>query len=175
MNEQWTDEQVGERVSEAYARAAFPREAIAARIESTLETRASEPVASLRWHRRHPVMPALLAAAAAITLFVAGAEYGRRTAPEPVQAAEGEAGTPLAIQESGTRYVADIARFAVLSPGLPRAEREEARQAAVAILYAAILALQEEEDEELLEAAEGLMHSLRRSQQQTASPGVVWF
>jgi hypothetical protein len=71
--------------------------------------------------------------------------------------------------------VADIARFAVLAPGLPRAEREEARQAAVAILYAAILALQEEEDEELLEAAEGLMHSLRRSQQQTASPGVVWF
>lgn len=175
MNEQWTDEQVGERVREAYPRADFPREAIAARIESTLEKRASEPVASPRWARRHPVMPALLAAAAAVTLFIAGAEYGRRTVPEPARPAAVEAGTPLAIQESGTRYVADIARFADLSPELPRAEREEARQAAVAILYAGILALQEEQDEELLEAAEGLMHSLRRSQQQTASPEVVWF
>lgn len=175
-NDRWTDDQIGDGVREAYPRTVFPKAAIAERIAATLGSRSPDHGSRFRRPRRHGLFQALLAAAAAIAVFVGGAEYGRRSlTPSPAPAPDVTPGIPLAIQASGTRYVSDLTRFAQNAPGLSASEREEARQAAVAILYSAVIALQTEADDELLEAAGQLIHSLRRSQRGPATERVFWF
>ena len=48
---------------------------------------------------------------------------------------------PIAIQSEGTEYVAAITRLAELGDSLTPQEREQAREVAVAVLYAAALQL----------------------------------
>ncbi len=110
-------------------------------------------------------------------MFVAGAEYGRRTAA-PVEVLTSDAGvaTPLSIQSAGSEYVARLARFSAEAEQLTATERGEARQVALAILYAATLELlRESEDDELLATAAQLIFSRRQAERDSEHDGALWF
>ncbi|NIQ55568.1 MAG: hypothetical protein GWN71_20055, partial [Gammaproteobacteria bacterium] len=84
--------------------------------------------------------------------------------------------TPLSIQSAGTEYVARLARLSTEAEQLTPAEREEARQVALAILYAATLELLgDSENDEMLEAAAQLIYSRRQAERSPGEDGTLWF
>lgn len=176
MKDDWTDGRIGEQLRDAFSPPEFPEREIRSRIRQTLKSVGSESDTLRDRTRRHPVVRTVLAAAATLMVFLAGSEYGRRTAePTAPEAGGVQEGTPVAIQTSGSRYVANLARFAEHAPALGTAEREEAREAAVAVLYAAVTELLAQEDDELLAITARLMYSLRQSQYGTDTEGVLLF
>jgi hypothetical protein len=119
-----------------------------------------------------------LAAAAAVVVFVAGSEYGRRTAAFGVgiAVAEADLSSPISIQSTGSRYVASLAQFTERASELTVEEREEARQVALAIMYAATAELLlDQENDELLEAVARLVYQKRQSLRNPQHRDAVWF
>lgn len=120
-------------------------------------------------------MHLVLAAAAAVLVFVAGAEYGRRSAAQP-ESVTASLNTPLAIQLAGTEYVARVADFSSDASNLTTSERSEARQVALAILYAAsVELLRESEDDDLLTLVARLIESRRQAERDPQVTGTLWF
>jgi len=172
-----------DRLREAFPPPDFPRVALRERIEETLgstdrsRVRAGRP--RMRARSIHPAVRAALAAAAALMVFVAGSEYGRRTATPTDSgrpAASTPVNTPLLIQASGSRYVADLARFVEEAPRMSPEEREDARDVALSVLFAATTELlRENSDNALLSATGQLMYSLRQASQYPDTDGAIWF
>lgn len=107
------------------------------------------------------------AVAAALLLFIAGAEYGRRsvvsTFGELAAVQQGAMGLPLAIQASGSSYVARLSELGAPSSALTERERELAREVAWATLHGAMVELERQtEGEEGLGAMIRLVESTRR-------------
>lgn len=142
----------------------FPADEVHARIRRTIagggrrsseagRVRRSSRAAEWTGSSRIPRWAA--AVAAALLLFVAGAEYGRRSAVSTVgemaAVREGALGLPLAIQASGSDYVARLAELTIPASALSERDRQLAREVAWATLRGAMveLARQSEGDETL--------------------------
>lgn len=151
------DDELRARLRQEFPSADFPRDRIERGIRSRVGERSSTPLAR-RWTGGW--IRSVLPAAAALVVFIAGAEYGRRTgttgtpvrdavpfetgqaeigAPEPV-----ESSVPLSIQESGSRYVASLARFGGATGELSPEDRRAAREVALTVFYAALMELLDE-------------------------------
>lgn len=180
-NESSNDKHIRQLLQREYRAADFPKHELRSRIEGTLRESGSGgalySVAGTIF--RHPLARTLLTVAAAILIFVAGSEYGRRVATSAAsQSAEehAEISAPLSIQTAGSAYVARLAEFRSRAPELSEARRQEARQVALAILYAATIELLKESDEDdLLAAVAQLIFSRRQSQRYPEPTDVIWF
>lgn len=160
----------GEWLRAHYA-AGFPRDDIEQRIRATIAQGERAPQVRRNGARL------VLAAAAGVVLFVAGAEYGRRTTEPmllavPVRMEEAETtSVPLSIQSTGSRHLASLARFTEEAEKLTPEQRRTAREVALAMLAGAALELlRESENSESLRAAADLIAATQEAQY-TASPG----
>jgi hypothetical protein len=178
MNDDNLDPRIADLLRKEHAPPAFPKDEVKARVAATLRTRRDGRDIDRRWFL-HPVVRTAMAAAAAVLVFVAGSEYGRRTATtngvgNPVP--EADLSAPISIQSTGSQYVASLAQFTEQASGLTSEEREEARQVALAIMYAATAELlQDQENDELLEAVARLFYQKRQSLRNPEHPDAVWF
>ncbi len=151
-----TDDEFESRLTTAlredYTTEAFPESEIERALRDTLAVSARKSVGF-----GHSTVRYLLVAAAAILVFVGGAEYGRHTAylegdPRTI-AGETNRTTvpdlPLAIQTSGSRYVATLAQLTEQAPDLSERQLRIGREVAVMALYAAaaeLLRIDREDD-----------------------------
>ena len=178
MNDDKLDPRIADLLRKEHAPPAFPKDEVKARVAATLRTRRHRRDADQRWFL-HPVVRTALAAAAAVVVFVAGSEYGRRTGAingAGNSVPEAALSAPISIQSAGSRYVASLAQFTEQSPELMPEEREEARQVALAILYAATAELlQDQENDELLKAVTRLLYNKRQALRNPEHPDAVWF
>ncbi len=178
MSDENLDPRIADLLKREHTSPTFPKDEVKARVAATLRTRRDRSDAERRWFI-HPAVRTALAAAAAVVVFVAGSEYGRRTAAingVVNSVPEMTLSTPISIQSTGSRYVASLAQFTEQSPELTPEEREEARQVALAIMYAATAELlQDQENDELLEAVARLFHSKRQSLRNPEHRDAVWF
>jgi hypothetical protein len=166
------DDGLGEQLRAQHA-AGFPRDEIERRIRATIMERAASPAP----RAGRAGVRALLAAAAALALFIAGAEYGRRTADPlmlalPMRMDDFEiASVPLSIQSTGSRHMASLARFTEESELLTPEQRRTAREVALAMLAGAALELlRESGTSESLRAAADLI-AVTQEAQYTPPPG----
>lgn len=163
------DDRIREELRDRFPPAPFPEAEIEDRIRTSLARREGAPGATPKppgagstpgW--RGETTRTVLAAAAALVLFIGGMEYGRRTAtppgyPAPVTAAPGPVeaaeSLPLSLQSAGSRYVASLARFSEEAESLTPGQRQVAREVALATIYGATLELlRESEDDRTLQA-----------------------
>lgn len=163
MYDELSDDSIRDLVRDAHPRPPFPAVAIRRRIA---RSRGQRKPAGLLGR-------VALAVAAALLVFVGGAEYGRRTAAPASPEVEP---TPLAIQAAGSRWVAHLAAFTDSAPALAPAEREQARQVALAALYAAsIELLRQTEDDDLLATVAELIEVRRQADRESSRPEPVSF
>lgn len=160
-----TDEEFDSRLTtvlrEHYSMGAFPKSEIERRLWGTLAAHTRKSV-----RLEHPTLRSVLAAAAAVLVFIGGAEYGRHTAHQEasLRAIADDylrttaADLPFAIQTSGSRYVATLAELTEQAPHLSQRQRELGREVAVTTLYAAAAELLgiDREDDVLQETVRGL-------------------
>jgi anti-sigma-K factor RskA len=179
MNDNQLDPRIARLLEREQAPPPFPKDEVKVRIAETLRRRRERTGPSQKRWYVGPLWRPALAAAAAVLVFVAGAEYGRRTAVGASEAAAVPAAglsAPISIQSAGSRYVARLAEFTQQASTLTPEEREEARQVAVAILYAATMELlQDQENDELLNAVARLVWSKRQALSNPGHPDAVWF
>ena len=82
----------------------------------------------------------------------------------------------ISSQSAGSEYVARLAQFGADANGLSDDVREEARQVALATLYAAsIELLRESEDDEFLATVAQLIFSRRQANRYPEHAGAIWF
>lgn len=151
------DERLRARLREEFPAAEFPRDRIERDIRRRIGDRSSRAPRT-RWPGGW--VRSVLPAAAALVVFIAGAEYGRRTATaaSPVPgvvstdtrpaaagaAASVESSVPIAIQESGSRYVASLARLGGETGEMTPEDRRVAREVALTVFHAALTELLDE-------------------------------
>jgi hypothetical protein len=139
---------------DAAASPRFDTESVRERIEDSV---ARGPERVLRPHRGPDYRLLLFwsaRAAAAVTLLIVGAWYGRRSAESEsmrlmpaYQAVTGQpdllrpVNVPLSIQSAGTGYVASLALLSEMRDQLTPEQHEQARQVALAVLIGAIAEL----------------------------------
>jgi hypothetical protein len=178
MKDDNLDPRIADLLRKELAPPAFSKDEVKARVAATLRTRRDGRDIDRRWFV-HPVVRTAMAAAAAVLVFVAGSEYGRRIAAANgagIAVPEMELSAPISIQSAGSRYVASLAQFTEQAPELTAEEREEARQVALAIMYAATAELlQDQENDGLLETVARLFYSKRQSLKNPEHRDAVWF
>jgi len=125
MDDKPLDETTRHLLSELDGAPAFPREEIRARLRSTLRPPRS------RWPRIAG------AVAASVLLFALGIAIGRWSAGPGTPSASPVANLPVSIQSEGTEYVAAVTRFAQEAGRMTPIEREQAREASLAVMHGA--------------------------------------
>jgi hypothetical protein len=162
------DELTRRQLAEAFAEPEFREDRVLDRLHASIEQRR---------HRR-PVLTRVFATAAlaatVLVTFIGGTEYGRRL-PPPSRSAAGPvapADLPLAIQSAGTEYITAVSQFADLRDSLDSAERAQAREAALAVLYGVVVELMRLEagDAEFARVIQAAM-----ARQRAAAEAVLWF
>lgn len=180
MNDHF-DEQLRRRLAGADAPPVFPRNRIRARVRRTLDA-PDRPASRSRWAASALWVRAGATAAAAVLVFVAGVQTGRRfeesAQPGRADAARvGQASPPatatvsMSIQQRGTAYLTEVARLSETADSLSPEQLEEARQVAAAILYGVALELLRTAPDDQLAA--DIARSLRAQRQGTE--GERWY
>ena len=166
-----------------YSAPAFPAERIEARLErSVTEIRVDQ--ADRPTVRRgifgSPAFRSVMAAAAALVLFIGGAEYGRWSAEDTLAIDPGLPGSsalslPVSIQSAGSDYIATLAQLSG-SQALTSEEADEAKEIALAVFYGAVLELMRDDgQDEMLATIAQLLHSRRQSLRNPGTEGAIWF
>lgn len=180
---EWTPDELN-ALKETFQAPSFPGSEIEARLEQSVrEAGRSRTRGSTHSIWASPVMRTVLAAAAALVLFIGGAEYGRRTAAPVTVLAEGafnpstsELALPISIQTAGSDYIATLAQYSDQASSLTEAERQEAQDVALAVLYGVVIELlRESGDDDMLATIAQLLHSRRQSLRNPELEGVIWF
>lgn len=147
-------EAIESRIRDELDEVSYPKERLRASIRRTIGSSRSAPTLSgTRRSRLDGALRLLVPMAAALVIFVLGAEYGRRTAPplhigvDETQWLAGEAhAIPLVIQSAGSEYVAGLARLSSPQTELTPEQRRLGREVAATVLYAAVMELVSESE-----------------------------
>ncbi len=183
------DEKLGQLLNDEYGAEDFPAAQIEQRLDHSIEHRQQSlrfRVGRLTSMATSPMAKSMMAAAAALVLFVGGAEYGRRSAEAiqfDTQAALSEErlyeeglSVPLSIQSTGSDYVAALAKLSDESDELTEAQLDEARDVTLAVLYGVVVELMRDSGEdEMLSTIAQLIHSRRQAIRNPEFEGAIWF
>ena len=160
-------------------RPVMPKDELRRRIEATLASDGHTERPAFRGRSRTAgrAIRLALSAAAGVALFVAGAAYGRSTAPPSAGTVAPDVWAPAVseraayrIQRAGSEYIAAVAALSRPSVDPAREEYDTARQVALGVFYGAAAELMRAAPEDPISRSV-YMHLARQRESRAAASG----